>query len=41
MVRANKLNNFEEALKYPFYTVPLRLAHPGSIDEKNLKKKTG
>ena len=38
-IKANQQINFEEALKYPFYTVPLCLAHPAGSMRKTSKSK--
>ena len=38
-IKANRLINFEEALKYPLYTVPLCLAYPDGSMKKTSKSK--
>ena len=38
-IKASRLINFEEALKYPLHTVPLCLAHPDSSMRKTSKSK--
>ena len=38
-IKANRLINFQEALKYPLHTVPLCLAHPNSSMRKTSKSK--
>ena len=38
-IKANQQINFEEALEYPLYTVPLFLAHPDGSMRKTSKSK--